>query len=157
MLAVGTTYVILLAWLLVFNSALPTELSKLDWNTIASIIFADIPVGLVLWFLLERTQSANRKLLDTVERVRAPTLFSNLEIHYSDEWENGEYPYLHYYVVNTKTKVAYQVTDELQDLIEERVIRKQPKYRDLAELTRYFEANKIILASAKPEGDDLFR
>ncbi len=150
-------YVAIFVYLILFDSTFLLVMSRLDWNTITSIIFADIPVGLVLWLVLERRESMNRKLLDKVERIRAPTLFRNLEVHYWDRWDTAEYPYLHYYVVNIHTKIAYQVTDEVQDLIEDKIIRTQPRYRDLAELHRYFDANGIKTAGGYPEGDDLFR
>lgn len=130
---------------------------SLDANTFFSIIFADIPVGVALWVAFERTQSKRRKLLDAVDIVEAPTRFTNLEIHYCDEFEDGIPPDVRYYVVNKKSKVAYFVDDEIQDLVEARFIRKFPRHRDLAELNRHFDNNHITHASGYPQGDDLFR
>ena len=131
--------------------------SRLDWNTIISIAFADIPVGFVLWFVLQRPESSNRSILDAVEIVKAPTLFSHLRVHYCDEWKDGEVPYIHYYIVNTKTNQAFFVSDEVQKLIEAGMIRKEPRYHDFEKLKRFFETNEIDFPSALPSGDDLFR
>lgn len=131
--------------------------ARLEWNIILSAILADIPVGLILWIALQRRDSKNRKLLDHVEKMKVRELFHHLEVHYCDKWDSAEYPYLHYYLVNTKTtpKFAYEVDDAMQELIETGVVRKYPRHRDLVELNRYFEANNIQIEGRKPEGDDL--
>ena len=130
---------------------------SLDWNTIVSIGFADIPVGIVLWAVLQRRESANRSILDAMEIVKAPTVFSHLRVHYCDEWEDGEVPYIHYYIVNTKTNQAFFVSKEVEKLIEKGMIRMEPRYKDFEKLKRFFETNNIDFPSALPSGDDLFR
>jgi len=78
---------------------------RLDWNTIISIMLADIPVGLVLWVILQRRESKEHRLLDAAEIVELPLKFAHLEIHYSDiVFADFEYPDKHYYVVNTRSK-----------------------------------------------------
>ena len=130
---------------------------SLETNTILSIMVADIPIGLFLWLALERRESKRRRLLDAAEIVVAPTRYTNLVIHYCDEFADGTPPDLRYYVVNTKSKVAYFVDAEVQALVKARFIRKFPRHRDLAELNRYFDTNGITHASSYPQGDDLFR
>jgi hypothetical protein len=129
----------------------------LDWNTIASIFAADIPVGIILWWAFQRRESENRKLLDAVEITEAPTRYAHLQVHFVDDYDNGIYPELLYYIVNTKSKSAYWVDDKVEDLIEARLIRKFPKHRDVAELNRHFDNNRYVQASRYPQGDDLFR
>lgn len=130
---------------------------RLDWNTFVSIVLADIPVGIVLWLVLERRESENRKILDSIDIVEAPKRFSHLEIHYADEWDDAEYPHKDYFVVNNKKspKTAYRVSEALQDLVEAKIVRKHDKYADRGEMLRYFVANKIELDPREPTGDDL--
>jgi hypothetical protein len=130
---------------------------KLDINTILSIILADIPVSVFLWFALGQGESEDTLLLKSIEITEAPTRYTRLEVHYSVEYEHGIYPELQYYIVNTKSKRAYWVDGRIQDLIEARIIRKFPKHRDKAQLIRHFEANQYKIAAKYPEGDDLFR
>lgn len=130
---------------------------ELDWSTVFSIMFADIPVGLVLWFILDRSESAERKLLDAIEIVEAPTRYTHLQVHYCHEYNSGIYPELLYYIVNTRTNSAYWVDERTQELIEARIIRIFPKHRDIGELNRHFDHNGIKPASGYPQGDDLFR
>ena len=144
-------------FLLIVYVALVLERFSLDTNTFLSIILADIPVGIVLWFALERRESKRRRLLDASEIVQSPIKYTHLEIHYCDEYEDGIIPNVRYYVVNKLSKIAYFVDDEVQALVEARFIRRFPKHRDLAELTRYFDNNHITHASSLPQGDDLFR
>ena len=150
-------YVILIGFFLyayLFNTG---EIYRLDWNTVLSIVLADLPVGIVLWVILERRESKNRKLLDVVEVIRAKAEFSHLEVHYCDAWNTAEYPYLNYFIVNTKTKLAFWVSDEVQDLVEEEIIRKPVSYRDLEELNRHFATNGFLPQHRYPEGDELSR
>lgn len=128
---------------------------RLDWNTVISIVLADLPVGLVLWWVLDRRDSKNRRILDGVERMKVKALFSHLEVHYSDPWGSAEYPYLHYYVVNTKTKLAYRVDDDMAELIEAELVKVYPRHRDLVVLNLHFEGKGWTIQHNEPEGDDL--
>lgn len=134
-----------------------TERIVLDANTIASIMVADIPVGVFLWLAFQRRESENRKLLDAVEITEAPTRYAHLEVHQCDDYEDGIYPELLYYIVNTKSKRAYWVDEKIEELIEARIIRQFPKHRDVQELNRHFEVQHYVHASGYPQGDDLFR
>jgi hypothetical protein len=107
--------------------------------------------------ILQRNESANRKLLDAVELVEAPKRFNNLEIHYCDEFEDAIYPELLYYVINKNIKLAYRVDDLTYELVEARIIRKFPKHTDKDELDRHFKAFDYTLTGELPEGNDLFR
>jgi cbb3-type cytochrome oxidase subunit 3 len=138
-------------------AVLSTGRFNLDAGTFFSILLADIPVGLVLWFAFQRNESKRRKLLDASEIVRAPTLYTHLEIRYCDEYEDGIPPHVRYYVVNKSSRIAYYVSEDIQELVEARFIRKFRKYHDPDELNRYFDANRITRPSGYPQGDDLFR
>jgi len=130
---------------------------RLDWNTIISIFIADLPVGVILWVILERRQSKTRRILDAMGIVEAPTRYNHLELHYVDEYEDGIYSEILYFIVNTKTGQAFWVDSDVQELIESRTIRKHPRYGTKAELNRNFDHQGYKLAGRFPEGDDLFR
>ena len=127
----------------------------LDWNTIITIIIAEIPAGLFLWFILERRESKTTRILNLVERLKTQALFKDVGIHFSDKWDSAEYPYLNYFIVNTKTKMAFQVSEETEDLVEEGLIPVYPRYRNFDELNRYFEHNGIKIEHRIATGEDL--
>ncbi len=129
----------------------------LDWNTIISIFVADVPVGLALYALLERRESNLRKILNASEIVSLPKDFSHLIAIYFDDFEDAEYPDKNYYIVNTKSKRAYYVSDEMYTLIEERIVRQSKQFSSLEALRRYFDAQGIKQEPNYPQGDDLFR
>jgi hypothetical protein len=148
--------IVILVGLMIIVAYVEAKVS-LEPNTILSIIVADIPVSLVFWFAFQRRESKRRKLLDASQIVQEPKLYTHLAIHYCDDYTDGIPPDVRYYIVNTKSKVAYFVDKEIQDLVEARFIRKFPRHRDPDELNRYFNVNGIIHASGYPQGDDLFR
>lgn len=127
----------------------------LELSTILSILVADIPVGLVLYVVLERGSARSRHLLDVIELHSARAKLSHLVVHRSDPWNFAPYPDEHYYIVNTKTKKAYWVDDETHDLIKEGLIMVAHRHRELSEITRYFDNNGIEHATGYARGDDL--
>lgn len=127
----------------------------LNITTILSILVADIPVGIVLYVLLERGSARSRHLLDVMELHAARAKLKHLEVHRSDPWDIAQPPDEHYYIVNTTTKKAYWVDEETHDLIKEGLISVAERHKNLGEITRYFDANGIEHPTGYPEGDDL--
>lgn len=130
-------------------------IAKLDWNTITSIVIADIPVGIVLYLILERGSARNRHLLDVVELHAARAKLSHLEIHRSDPWDIAEAEDEHYYIVNSTTQKAFWVDEPTHDLVKAGLIRVAKRHKDFAELVRYLDANRIEHPTDHPRGNDL--
>jgi hypothetical protein len=83
--------------------------------------------------------------------------FKDLEVHYVNNFDDGFFSNILYFIVNTKSGEAFWVDDTTQELVEARIIRRHPRYENKDEMNRYFDNHGFRIAGRLPQGDDLFR
>jgi len=122
----------------------------IDWQLLVTMWVAEISIGIFLNYLL----SESRTKFDVLQKFEAKAKYAYLEIHRADNWIGSDYPYPLYYIVNTRTKKAYWVSEEIHRLVVARIISDTYKVSQ-EELLRYIMENSITVEGRYPEPREL--
>lgn len=126
-------------------------INLVNLNLIISLVIAEVPIGVFLHYLLRQDRNP---AFDAIARIEALERFGHLEVHTRHAWGSYYYPDLLYYVINTKTKKAYYVSNDLRVLVRSHLI-KRVRYQKTKDFQSYFEDNGITLERKFPSMKDL--
>ena len=127
---------------------------SIDWRLVASLAVAEVPIGVLLWTLLERDRSAVQRTQDAVSRLHSMNEFRHLMVHKVNDWPEADYPLLIYYVVNLNTRKAYYAQETIY-LLEKEGIIDSKKWPEKQSLDRFFAMEKITLEAKNPRIEEL--
>lgn len=121
--------------LILLGLILGTADKLIDWTQVTSIFVAEIPIGGVLWILLERRDRQRQLVLDSVEMAKAMGKFGHLVIMRSDRWDAADPRDLDAYVVNLDTHKGYLVPPYIRNLVRGGIIAEEKRFKKREELT----------------------
>jgi hypothetical protein len=145
---------------LLYILSILTSLKLIEWSTVISFLAVEVLAVVIARLLGIGQESEEEK---KYRRLRLAALMGGLVPRYEhllvlclkgEEKEYPEYPKSQYYVLNTRTKIAYWADLFLCDLMQETAMKRQV-FSCASQLAEYLERSEVKLEKRYPEGDEL--
>lgn len=133
-----------------------TASNLINWNTVISFLVVELLAATIAKLFKiggpSEAEEKNQKIAFAASKAQ----FSHLLIVFiSGEGYNNDYPYSHYRVVNTRTKLCYYVPSILEPLVEEETILNEIKKKNEKEWENYLNENRFIDKRKFPDNEEL--
>ena len=131
----------------------------IDPVQVASILTAELPLAVFVWYWFQRREARRRTVLDTVDMAKAMADYDHLRIIFHDTWDFADYPEKQYYVLNlhSNPRRAYFVPSWIRVLEKGGLITREHRFKSLDSLKEYLAEVGAELILEMPEVNALKR
>jgi hypothetical protein len=147
----------LVLWFAAFLITFAGLFHLIDPVQVLSILVAELPLALLVWYLFQRRESGRRTVLDYAELAKLEAQYDHLRIIYHDNWDFADYPDRQYFVLNRKSNPpkAYFLPIYIRELDKGHIIRREKRFKSLEALKEYVDEIGGLLVLDYPEPKDL--